>query len=171
MLSRENIYTIKLLARRHFIPKALHANMFLVRRAQDVMDHDMLVLPHDMAFDTFLRLPEHKGRLRHVVVAKDDRIMGVLRVNTALRQGLEGSFTGSMFLGDVASPKFTIAHGEDVMFNVIGRMWRKKAVMTVVVQGAGIPRPGDVIGLITKEHVADSVAESIKPYSTGSTFL
>ena len=39
MLSAENIYTIKLVARRHFIPKALHANMFLVRPAsEDVMD-------------------------------------------------------------------------------------------------------------------------------------
>ncbi len=50
LLSRENIYTIKLLARRHYIPKALHANMFLVRPAGDVMSKDFLVLPHDMAF-------------------------------------------------------------------------------------------------------------------------
>jgi CIC family chloride channel protein len=51
------------------------------------------------------------------------------------------------------------------MFNVIGRMWRKKALMTVVVKSDGVPRANDVIGLITKEHVADSVAESIRPYA------
>ena len=34
ILSRENIYTIKLQARRHFIPKALHANMFHLDPAQ-----------------------------------------------------------------------------------------------------------------------------------------
>ncbi|MEO6994343.1 MAG: chloride channel protein, partial [Lacunisphaera sp.] len=84
VLSRENIYTIKLQARRHFIPKALHANMFLVRRAGDVMDKDVLVLPHDMPFDVFLKLPEHHGQLRHVVVSKEERIVGVMRVNTAL---------------------------------------------------------------------------------------
>jgi CIC family chloride channel protein len=170
VLSRENIYTIKLQARRHFIPKALHANMFLVRRAADVMNKDMLVLPHDMAFDAFLRLPEHDGRLRHVVVSKDDRIIGVIRVNTALRHGLEGTYTG-VSLGDVASPKFAIARGEDIMFNVISRMWRKDATMTVVVRADGVPRPGNVIGLITKEHVADSVAESIKPYGAGDALL
>ena len=32
MLSAENIYTIKLAGRQHFIPKAMHANMFLVRQ-------------------------------------------------------------------------------------------------------------------------------------------
>jgi CIC family chloride channel protein len=171
VLSRENIYTIKLLARRHFIPKALHANMFLVRRAVDVMDKDILVLPHNMAFDDFLRLPEHEGRMRHVVVTRDDKISGVLRVNTALRRGLEGAFTG-LSLGDVASPNFTIARGEDIMFNVIGRMWRRKAIMAVVVEAdERIPRTKDVAGLITKEHVADSVAESIKPYAASDAIL
>ena len=94
VLSAENIYTIKLLARRHFIPKALHANMFLVRQAADVMDKDILVLPDSMPFDDFLRLPEHAGRMRHVVVTHGDSIAGVLRINTALRRGLERHFTG-----------------------------------------------------------------------------
>jgi CIC family chloride channel protein len=170
LLSRENIYTIKLQARRHFIPKALHANMFLVRRAGEIMDKEMLVLPQDMSFDAFVALPDHGGRVRHVVVTKGDRITGVLRVNTALRRGLEGALT-SLSLGDVASAQFAIARAEDIMFNVIGRMWRKNAVMTVVVRTSGIPRPGDVIGLITKEHVADSVAESIKPYSAGDAMF
>ncbi len=169
VLSRENIYTIKLQARRHFIPKALHANMFLVRRAGDVMDKEVLTLPHDTAFDSFLRLPEHNGRLRHVVVTKSNHISAVLRVNTSLRHGLEGAFTG-VSIGDVASAQFAIAHIDDVMFNVIGRMWRKNSTMTVVVDTAGLPRPGNVVGVITKEHVADSVAESIKPYSAEEGF-
>ncbi len=44
LLSQENIYTIKLVGRGHFVPKALHANMFLVRRAGDVMERDILVV-------------------------------------------------------------------------------------------------------------------------------
>jgi CIC family chloride channel protein len=169
IFSRENIYTIKLMARRHFIPKALHANMFLVRRAAEVMARDMLILPQSMPFDEFLELPEHNARLRHVVVTNDNKITGVLRVNTALRKGLEGAFA-SVSLGDVASERFAIARPEDIMFNVIGRMWRKDAVMTIVVKADGIPRPDSVIGLITKEHVADSVAASIMPYSAGEAF-
>ena len=99
------------------------------------------------------------------------RLSGVLRVNTALRRGLEGAYTG-LSLGDVASPDFTIARGEDIMFNVIGRMWRRKAIMAVVVDAdERIPRHKNVIGLITKEHVADSVAESIKPYAASDAIL
>jgi len=36
--------------------------------------------------------------------------------------------------------------------------------MAIVVRGRGIPRGDDVVGVITKEHVADSVASSMKIY-------
>ena len=113
--------------------------MFLVRRAGEVMDKDVLVLPQDLTFDAF-STSDHAGRTRHVVVTQGDRIVGVLRVNTALRQGLEGAFA-SASLGDVASAQFAIARREDIMFNVIGRMWRRNAMMTVVVRPDGVPRP------------------------------
>jgi CIC family chloride channel protein len=58
------------------------------------------------------------------------------------------------------------------MFTVIGRMWRKKAIMSIVVEtDSPLPRPKDVRGVITKEHIADSVADSIKPYADGGGML
>jgi chloride channel protein, CIC family len=163
LLSRENIYTMKLFRRGQSLPKALHANMFLVRRAKEVMDKDVLLLPADLGFDAFLSRPDHGGRMRHVVVTKHNRIVGVLRVNTALRRPSETAL-GQVTLGDLASRQFTIAHEEDIVFDVIPRLWRKHAIMTLVVRGHGIPRPKDIAGVITKEHVADSVADSIQVY-------
>ena len=162
MLSEENIYTIKLAGRNHFIPKAMHANMFLIRRARDVMERDVLLLPQSTGFDGFLRMPERNGTLRHIVVTDGDRIAGTLRVNTSLRHGLEGAYTG-VTLGSVASETFTIAREDDLMFDVIHRFWRGTASMVVVVRGSGAPRAQDVVGVITKEHIADSVAESLRP--------
>ena len=46
----------------------------------------------------------------------------------------------------------------------IRRMWRRNAIMAVVVRRRGVPRGSDVAGVITKEHVADSVADSVKAY-------
>ncbi len=68
MLSRENIYTMKLVGRGHVIPKALHANMFLVRRAREVMNADIHVLPDDASFDEYLHEAGREGTLRHAVV-------------------------------------------------------------------------------------------------------
>ena len=163
VLSHENIYTIKLVGRRHFIPKALHANMFLVHQARDVMDPDILLLQTTTSFDEFLRQSKHEGRIQHVVVARDDSIVGVLRVNTGIRHGLEGAYIG-VTLGDVATRDFAIAHEQDIMFDVIGRMWQRGVMMAVVVRGNGAPVASDVLGVITKEHVADSVALSVRPY-------
>ena len=166
VLSRESIYTLKLVRRGRAIPKALHANMFLVRRAQEVMDRDVSVLPGEESFDDFLRRPEHDGRLRHVVVTHKGRISGVIRVNTGLRRGLEGAHTG-VTLGEVASRDFVVVREDEVVFDVIERMWRRHGAMAVVVTGQGVPRGADVVGVITKEHVADSVASSVKIYPRG----
>ncbi len=166
LLSRENIYTLKLVRRGHAIPKALHANMFLVRPAAQVMDDDIVLAPADMGFETLLARPDNRGRLRHVVVTEGGRILGVLRVNTALRAASEGVMPG-VALRELASRNFTIVRENDVAFDVIRRIWRKGAIMALVVKGRGVPRPDDVLGVITKEHVADSVASSIKVYPSG----
>jgi CIC family chloride channel protein len=107
------------------IPKARHANMFLVRSAREVMDADVQVLPAEASFDDYLRQPEHAGRLRHVVVTEKNRIYGVIRVNTGLRRGLETTDTG-VTLGEVASRNFTVVGEDDVAFDVIRRMWRRR---------------------------------------------
>ena len=165
LLSRENIYTVKLVTRGHLIPKALHANMYLVRHAEEVMDRDVILLPAETDFAAFLRQTENAG-FKHIVVTRGDRIAGVLRVNTELRRGLEGAYSG-VTLGDIARKNFTVARVQDVVFDVVDRMWRHGAPMAIVTRGTRRrPRAGEVVGMISKEHIADSVAESIRPYGT-----
>ena len=165
MLSRETIYTLKLVRRGQHIPKALHANMFLVRRATR---GDGPRRAGAAARGQLRRVSPRQageGRLRHVVVTDKGRLFGVIRVNTGLRRGLAGAHTG-VTLGDVASRDFTVVGEDAVAFDVIERMWRKGAIMAVVVRGRGVPHGDDVVGVITKEHVADSVADSVKIYPT-----
>ncbi len=165
LLSRENIYTIKLVTRGHVIPKAMHANMFLVRHAEEVMDRSVLVLPAETDFAAFLR-ETSAGGFKHIVVTSEDRIVGVLRVNTELRLGLEGAYSG-VRLGDIAQKNFTVSRAEDVVFDVVDRMWRHGASMSIVTKGdRRVPRAGNIVGMISKEHIANSVADSIRPYSS-----
>jgi CIC family chloride channel protein len=168
VLSHENIYTLKLVRRGHVIPKARHANMFLVRHAGEVMDKDIIVAPADMTFDELLARPDNNGRLRHVVVGDEGRILGVLRVNTSFRSARTGAQSG-LTLRDLASRDFTIVGETDVVFDVIRRLSRRKAIMALVVKDQqGVPRADDVLGVISKEHVADSVAASIEVYPVAS---
>jgi chloride channel protein, CIC family len=163
MLSRENIYTLKLFRRGHVVPKALHANMFLVRRAREVMATDFALVPAETKFGAFLRAPENAGRMRYLLISTGNRIIGAQRVNTSLHHALEGADTGVTF-GDIANRNFVIAREDDIVFDVIRRMWRHGSFMAVVVAKSGVPRTGDVRGVISKEHVADSVADSVQIY-------
>ncbi|MGO9770827.1 MAG: chloride channel protein [Roseiarcus sp.] len=163
LLSQESIYTLKLVRRGRTLPKALHANMFLVRHAREVMDPNVLVLPADTSFDSLLREHETQGRFQHVVVTRQGRLYGVIRVNTGLWRGLEGAHT-PVTLGEVASRDYTVVRDDAIAFDVIERMWRKRSFMAIVVKGRRIPRGDDVVGVITKEHVADSVASGMKIY-------
>jgi chloride channel protein, CIC family len=67
-------------------------------------------------------------------------------------------------VGMGANRNFTVVREDETAFDVIRRMWRRNAIMAVVVRGLGVPRGSDVAGVITKEHVADSVADSVKAY-------
>ena len=166
LLSRENIYTLKLIRRGHPVPRGLHANMFLVQSAKDVMETDVPILPAEMSLDEFLLLPENKGAIRHVVVTRGNRISGVVRINTGIRQQLARTQTG-VTLGDVARKDFTIVQEEDAVFDVIRRMSGRGVTMALVVDVPNkrtIPRPSQIRGVITKEHVADSVAKTVSIY-------
>ena len=166
VLSRESIYTLKIYRRGHVLPKSLHANMFLVRRARDVMNTDVALAPADMSVEAFIAPPENLGRQRDVVVYDADRILGVLQVTASLLEVSRGAETPPT-LRDVASPRYTIAHENDVAFDVIRRMWRMQAPIALVVRTTGIPAAQDVLGVITKEQVADSVAASVNVYASG----
>jgi len=163
LLSAENIYTIKLVGRGHFVPKAMHANMFLVRRAGDVMERDVVVMPADADLDEFLRRHGTANGYKHVVVARGNHIAGVVRINTGIRRGLEAAYSG-VTMGTIAARNFTIARETDIVFDIVQRMSRRGAAMAVVVKAGSRGRPDEVVGIISKEHIADSVADSIKPF-------
>jgi chloride channel protein, CIC family len=165
-LSRESIYTLKIYRRGHVLTKSLHANMFLVRRAREVMKTDVALAAADMSFEAFLALPEHRGRLRDVVVFDQKGIVGVLAVNTSLRQASQAA-GGGPTLRDIASQQYTVVRANEVVYEVIRRMWQREATMALVARAAGLPTPRDVLGVITKDQVADSVAASVKVYASG----
>jgi chloride channel protein, CIC family len=163
VLSPENIYTIKLVGRGHFVPKAMHANMFLVRRADEVMERDVTIMPADADFDAFLRQHSASDGFKHVVVTRSTHVIGVVRVNTSLRRGVEAAYAGVRF-SDIAQRNFTLARADDIMFDVVQRMARRDASMAIVAAAGRRWHVSQVIGIISKEHVADSVAESIRPF-------
>ena len=162
LLSRENIYTMKLVRRGHPIPKALHANMFLVQSARDVMERDVLVLDESTLFIAFLGMAASQGGLRHVVVTRAGKIIGGIRVNVSIRRAVGGSDV--VRLGDLVSRNFIIVAEEDAAFDVIKALTQARAAMAIVISHTTEDEPDKVAGVITKEHIADTVSRSVQLY-------
>lgn len=159
LLSPESIYTLKLARRGHVIPNALHANMFLVQSAAQVMETDVLVLDEAVPFRDLLRSPGDPA-FRHVVVTRHGKINGVLRINTGLRKAVSRD-DPSMTLGRLAQSNYIVVSEADAAFDVISQLRQHRATMAVVLSGDPCTSLR-VSGVIAKEHIADAVASSIR---------
>jgi CIC family chloride channel protein len=163
LLSRENMYTMKLVRRGHPVPKALHTNMFLVQSAADVMERDVLVLEADTLFSAFLDLSAAHGGLRHVVVTRAGKIIGGLRVNVSLRRAL-GAAADAVTLGELVAKNFVIVNEHDVAVKVLKAISREHAAMAIVISRTAPGAPDEVAGVITREQISDTVARSVELY-------
>jgi CIC family chloride channel protein len=123
----------------------------------------LVVTSADADLDEFLRQHGTANGYKHVVVARGNHIAGVVRINTGIRRGLEAAYSG-VTMATVAQRNFTIARENDIVFDIVQRMGRHNAAMAVVVKSGGRGRPSEVVGIISKEHIADSVSESIRPF-------
>lgn len=159
LLSRQNMYTAKLARRGHPVPRGLHANLFLVRNASAVMEEDVVTLDAATPFADFLRMSE-AGGMRHAVVTRGGHVLGVLRVNTDLHR----AGTADVTLGELVRRNFTVVRGDAAVFDVIGRMRRKAATAALVLAPGAGRGHRHILGVITKEHIADSVADGITLY-------
>ncbi|QGZ59288.1 chloride channel protein [Paraburkholderia acidiphila] len=166
LLSPESIYTLKLARRGHIIPNALHANMFLVQSARQVMETDVLVLDADVPFRDLLRSPDDPA-FRHVVVTRNGKIHGVLRINTGLRRAVSRD-DPSVTLGRLAQHNYIVVDESDAAFDVISQLRQHRATMAVVTTG-NQSGPLQVSGVIAKEHIADAVASSIRIFPAGAS--
>ena len=161
LLSRENIYTMKLVRRGHAVPRGLHANLFLVRSARDVMQTNLAVRDADTRVAEMLADPRiAAGAPLHVVVMRRAGIAGVVTIDADLRCVLAEAGP-TLTLGALARRDFTVVREQAATFDVIARMRRKAARVALVIPAAGYPGAGRVLGVITKDSIADNVASSI----------
>ena len=121
------------------LPKALHANMFLVRHAREVMDPNVLVLPAEDE----LRLAASRARgARPLSACRRDPAGPRFTASSASTPACGAASRARntpVTLGDVATRDYTVVRDDAIAFDVIARMWRKRAFMAIVRQGPRRP--------------------------------
>lgn len=153
--SAENIYTIKLAARGHYIPQERHINMFLVRHADEVMDEHVGYLPDHLDRATALAQVEAMDPIPgFIVLCHGTHIAGVTSHEALATHAEEGE--GAAEAGIPHLP-YVLARSEDILNDVMKRLSREDIRVALVVEGEGIPRVHDVGGVISPDNVGHEV--------------
>ncbi len=156
ILSAENIYTIKLAWRGHYIPKDRHSNMFLVRHVSETMSPDVTVMPADMSLHEALKtLRDDPKPKTHIIVSDNGHVKGIVPISHPLLALEEVRGTGT--LGELADSNFVYTRPQESMFDLFRDMSRHGAERALVVDHEGVPSPEDIRGIVSKRRIADAV--------------
>jgi len=161
-LSDENIYTIKLAWRGRHIPKERHTNMFLVRHADEIMETAFITVPSHVRLDKVISDLSEDTSKRYILVADGDTVRGVMPVDDVVRlcHGISDDFT----LSDIANTAHAWCGATEILHDVLKRMVNENVPYALVLPDDSTQEPsaGEVLGIVDKDHIADSVMHHFK---------
>jgi CIC family chloride channel protein len=153
----ETIYTIKLRHRGHRIPKERHVNLFLVQQAQDIMERRFILAKAGTSLKEAIAA-EEADDLRAIIVERDGRIVGLIPPRSGLWRESQGN--PNLLVERFVEPRAVICRDVDLLSRVFARLKRHRSGAAIVFRGADRPRARDIVGVITKRAIADTVIDS-----------
>lgn len=147
-LSPNDIYTTKLVRRGHHIPRDRRSHMFPIRLARDVMEPVVATLDRAQVECPTEVARQPSGQRAHALVTESNRIVGIVEVDPAhptraIGVMIEGPFALSLPTGFVQQMMERMAnHGQHAV---------------LVLSDKKKPRPENVLGVVTRTALADSV--------------
>ena len=156
-LINETIYTVKLRHRGHRIPKERHINLFLVRQAQDIMERRFILAKAGTSLKEAISA-EDPGDLRVIIVERDGRIVGLIPPRSGLWRESQGD--PNLLVERFVESRVVICRDDDLVSRVLARLRRHRAGAAIVFRGADRPRAREIVGVITKRAIADTVIDS-----------
>lgn len=156
-LVNETIYTVKLRHRGHRIPKERHINLYLVKQAQDIMEHRFIVARAGTTLKQAM-IAEDTDDARAIVVERDGRIVGLIPPRSGL--WAESHTNPDLLVERFAERRLVICRDEDLLSLVLARLRRHRAGAAIVFRGRSRPRVDDIVGIVTKRVIADAVIGS-----------
>ena len=155
----ETIYTVKLRHRGHRIPKERHINLYLVQQAQEVMERRFLIAKAGATLNEVLGA-EHEDDTRAIVVERDGRIAGLVPPRSGLWR--EARNDPNLTVDRFVETRPVICRDTDLLSLVLARLKRHRSGAAIVFHGVGRPRAHDVVGVITKRAIADTVIDNFE---------
>ncbi len=144
-LSSESIYTFKLVRRGHHMPESLETNAHFFRRARDVMNTRIAVVPDSPGSASFARRAAEQPEVEYFLI------------------GGSGKITAVCPRGKDPVQKFSTLAEDMTLIDSLERLHRANAALALV-SVRGDAAAASVKGVITRQQVADALAEAVERY-------
>jgi chloride channel protein, CIC family len=154
----ETIYTVKLRHRGHRIPKERHINLYLVKQAQDIMERRFIVAKAGTSLKDTISLEEDTDDTRAIIVEREGRIVGLIPPRSGLWRESQGN--PNLLVERFVEGRAVICRDVDLLSLVFARLKRHRSGAAIVFRGVNRPRVADIVGVITKRAIADTVIDS-----------
>lgn len=151
LVTRESIYTRKLIRRGHFIPEARHSNLYLMRPAAQLIETPMVRLRGERTLDDLQKILLHRRELPHVLIIEGTMPLAVIpahRVAEILRREIR-----AVPLRDLASTDWVAVREDSQLYDLVARL-RACACETALLCKQDPPEHHeDVVAVVTVEDI------------------
>lgn len=156
LLSRESIYTLKLVRRGYAVPDTLHADLLHTKLARDIMDthFETISLSETDHLARYWANPE----ISYLVVMEDDKLIGALPRESAEADSNERK--GEQDFKERIMKDYVIVKEPDTLFKVIEKLHsNNKASLALIVSGTKKTGSHKVVGVVTRERITGTLEE------------
>ncbi len=151
LVTRESIYTRKLIRRGHFIPEARHSNLYLMRPAAQLIETPMVRLRGERTLEDLQKILLHRRELPHVLIIEGTMPLAVIpahRVAEILRREIR-----AVPLRDLASTDWVAVREDSQLYDLVARL-RACACETALLCKQDPPEHHeDVVAVVTVEDI------------------
>ncbi len=162
-LNPQSIYTEKLARRGHFVPGALQANFYQIKRVRDVMETRFLSVPAGGSVEEFERIVLEHPDVSCFLVEDPQGIAGFLTREAALPE--PGAAAREATLAQRANRTYITVGDEMALLDVVARLQTAGATLALVSDREGPLSSRDVRGLLTKQRIAVELMEGLELFA------
>lgn len=159
-LVKDSIYTRKLSLRGAPVPDALHADIQVSRRAENIMNRQFRVIPMTAPLPAFRDVPSARAPV--FIVADDSgKIVGVITEGLVSPKALTKGVTS----GDGACKDYVTVTNDASLRDVMAKIKASNASAALVTSKDGKFAASDVRGVITRSDIVDVLADEMELFN------
>ncbi len=151
---RDSIYTFKLTRRGHYIPDSQGTDIFMLRRAGDLMEKHLLIAEADQPLGELRKQLPDPYLVPHVLLTDGERIRAILSEERL--QSLDAEGHAHTWTEEHLDTCFVVVAHHDKIFDVVAKMRAQGCDLALVTKDGQLQHPQDVKGVLSLAHIARS---------------